>query len=149
MFKHDQPAAPDLAIAVGDAYCPIDWVTLFIGAYDVLDAMTEAEIAVHDDAKISDGDFRRPLEGCEEAHPSLAICIGAEMLPWRHDIEDDETLVRHIVLHHRIDIPGVECRSKPVFKRADRCLVVRSHRESSRRRCEGHDDCGITDCAHR
>src|SRR5436190_68699 len=23
MFKHDQPVAPDLAIAVGDAHCPI------------------------------------------------------------------------------------------------------------------------------
>ena len=108
-------------------------MTLFIGARDVLDAVTETEIAVHDDAEISDGDFRRALESREEAHPSLAICIGAEMLSWRHDIEDDETFVRHIVLHHRINIPGVEGRCKPVFKRPDRCLIVRSPRDTSRR----------------
>src|SRR5438045_6850672 len=131
MFKHDQPIARDVAISVGDAYCPIDWMTLFIGADDVLDAVTEAEIAVHGDAEISDGDFRRALEGRKEAHPSLAICIGTEMLPWRHDIEDDETFVRRIVLHHRINIPGVESRCKPFFKRPDRCLIVRGHRETS------------------
>ena len=38
----DQPVASDLAIAVGDAYRPIDGVTLFIGARDVLDAVTES-----------------------------------------------------------------------------------------------------------
>ena len=41
-------------------------MTLFIGARDVLDAVTETDIAVHGDAEISDGDFRRALEASRE-----------------------------------------------------------------------------------
>src|SRR5258708_27300392 len=100
-------------------------MTLRIGAHDVLNAVTESEVAVHGDAEISDGDGRRALEVREEALPGLAICVSAEMLPRRHDVENDETFVGYVVLHHRVNVPGVEGRCKLVLKRPDRCFIVR------------------------
>jgi hypothetical protein len=70
MFKHDQPVAPDLAIAIGNPYRPINRMTLLIGARDMLEAVTESEIAVHGDAEIRDGDFEEKLiEFVIDRHP--------------------------------------------------------------------------------
>ena len=44
----------------------IDGTTVLIGAHDVLDAVTEAESAVHGNAELSDGNVRRALEAREE-----------------------------------------------------------------------------------
>jgi hypothetical protein len=44
MLKDDQPVAPDLAIAVGDADRYIDRLTFLICAPDALDTVTEAEV---------------------------------------------------------------------------------------------------------
>jgi hypothetical protein len=58
MFKHDQPLARDLAIAVGNAYRPIDEVTLLIDARDMLNAVTESKMAIYCDPQTGDGNFR-------------------------------------------------------------------------------------------
>ena len=98
MFKHDQPVASDLTVAVGNAYRPINGMPLRIGTRDMLDTMAESEAAVHGDAEIINGDFRRSPEVCEEPRPSLAICISAGMLPRRHDVKNDKTLIWYVSL---------------------------------------------------
>src|SRR5882757_54766 len=124
MFKHDQPTIPDLTIAVGNTNCSINRMTLHIGTRDMLNAVTESKIAVNSDAEISNGNFWPALEVRKETDPGLAICVSAEMLPGRYDIENNETLVRYIVLHHGVNVSGVESRGKLVFKRADCCFIV-------------------------
>jgi hypothetical protein len=60
----------------------------------------------------------------EEVLPIFAIGVGAETLLPRHDVEDDQTVVRYVVLHDSVNVPGVEGRCKPLLKRPDRCVIV-------------------------
>ena len=62
MLKDDQPVAPDLAVAVGDADRYIDRLTFRICAPDALNAVTEAEVALSGDAEIRDVEFRGTRE---------------------------------------------------------------------------------------
>lgn len=65
MFKRDQPAAPDLPIAIGNPHHPIDRMTLRIDTHDVLDAVTESDITLHRDFEIGNSYFGVPLK-CEK-----------------------------------------------------------------------------------
>src|SRR5579859_3144364 len=93
VFEDDQPFTPDLSIAVGNPYRPVDGTALLIRACDVLDTVTESEIAVHRDAKIGNRDFRPAAEMREEVHPVLAIGVGAMIFLPRHDVENDKTVI--------------------------------------------------------
>ncbi len=125
MFEHDEPVAPDLTIAVGNAYRPINQMTLLIGARDTLNAVTESEIAVHGDAEIRDGDFRCTLKMREEVLPILTIGVSTAKLLPGHDVENDETFIQMLILHHRVNVPGVEGGCKPILKRPHRSFIVR------------------------
>ncbi len=124
MFKHDQPLAPYLTITVGNAHRPINWITFQIGACDALEAVTESKVAVNGDAEISDCDFRYTFEVREEVRPILAICVSTEILFSRHDVENNETIVRYVVLHDRINIPGVEGNCELVLEHSDCCFIT-------------------------
>lgn len=90
MLVSDQPVAADFAIAVGDANRHVERLTVRVGSGDALDAVTEAEAAVGRDAQVRELEFQRTLEKPEESLPVLAIGIGSDILPGRHDVEDDK-----------------------------------------------------------
>jgi hypothetical protein len=62
VLKDDQPVAPDLTVAIGDADRYIDRLTLLICAPDALDTVTEAEVALSGDVEIRDVEFRGTRE---------------------------------------------------------------------------------------
>jgi hypothetical protein len=119
MLEDDQPVAANLAIAVGDANRQIERLTFRIRAPDALDAVTEGEIAFSGDGEIRDVELQWTFEDRQEVNPILAICIGSEILPWGHDVENDQALVGHVALHDRVDVPGADRRRKPVLERPD------------------------------
>src|SRR5688572_15943884 len=123
MFMHDQPVASDLTIPGGYAYCTIDWTTLHIGTLGVHEAVPESDVTFDRNAEINDGQFRYTFEAREEVFPTLAIGVSTTFLPW-YDVENDETFVRYVVLHDRVNVPGVDGRRKFILQRPDRCFIV-------------------------
>src|SRR5689334_22212829 len=97
-------------------------MTLHVSACDTLKAMTEPDIAIGGNTKISDGDFWLVFEMREELCPIPAICISAEIFFSWHNVENNEAFVRNIILHHRVNITSVEGRCKFIFKRFYRCF---------------------------
>jgi len=123
MFQRDQPLAADFPVAVGYPDPTINRMTLLIGPRDVLQAMTEPDIASTHNTQISNCDLRPPLEMREEIYPILPIGLRTTIfLPW-HDVKNDKTFVRYVILHHRVDISGVKRRRELVMKRPDRRFI--------------------------
>src|SRR5436190_17170820 len=124
MFKCNQPLATNLTIAISNEYRQINRTTLHINTPDMLEAVTESDIAIHGDAEISDREFWRSFVVGEKVHPITAIGISAIIFLPRHYIENDETIVWYVILHNRINITGSDGRCKIVLKYSDRCFII-------------------------
>jgi hypothetical protein len=45
-------------------------------------------------------------------------------LPWRRHVENEQTLIRYIELHDRIDVFGIECSDEAILEYSDRGFVI-------------------------
>ena len=108
MLVDNQPIAVDLTVDVGHPHRQIDRLTLRVGTANPLNAVAVPKPSIGCDAKVADLEFERSFDMGEEVLPVPAIRVGADILARRDDVENHEALVRHIDLHDRVGVLGVE-----------------------------------------
>jgi len=81
-------------------------------------------VAIGDDVEIGQLDGDRAIEAAEKVLPVLAVGRGADILPRRDHIENDQRLVRCIHLHDRVGVFRPERGDKTLLEGSDVGPVV-------------------------
>jgi hypothetical protein len=86
----------------------------------------EAQVTIDHDLEIGDlKRFKRPREAGKEVLPILSVSLGPDVLAWRHDIENKQTLVGDLACHDGINVSCFERCGKALFERTNFRLVLR------------------------
>src|ERR1700740_233976 len=119
MLVNDLPAAMRLSIDVGHPHREVELLAVLIGAAHTLNAVTISEITVGNAVKVREFDGDRTIETVEEVLPIFAVGRGADILPRRDHIENDDGLVGCIYFHDRVDVFCLERGDKAILEGSD------------------------------
>src|SRR5271154_5733779 len=102
-----EPLPVDLLVDVGDADCDILRLSIFVRAGRSEEAVPESEVSLGLHLPIAHLRMKSAGVACQKALPVFSVRRSADVLAWRDQIKNDETLVRYVVLHDGVKVFGI------------------------------------------